>query len=157
MMTRRSWLWALALGIGVGALLVAAVDDGAARTNADRAYDLANDYACPVCDGQSVAESDVSIAREIRREIRTQVDDGRSDGQIRDFLVSSYPDIDLNPSGTGVTALVWIVPVAALVVGAAALAAAFRHWSTLGDTADEGDIALVAETIADRDDSVGDE
>jgi cytochrome c-type biogenesis protein CcmH len=151
-MNRRSWTWALVLGIGVGALVVAAIDEGGARTNADRAYDLANDYACPVCAGQSVAESDVSIAREIRREIRTQVDEGRSDDQIRIFLVSSYPDIDLNPSGSGVTALVWIVPVAALVIGAAALGAAFSQWSSRGEAADDEDSALVAERMAARDD-----
>ena len=150
-MSRRSWLWVVVFGIGVGALVVAAIDNGTPRTNADRAYDVANDYACPVCDGQSVAESDVSIAREIRREIRTQIDEGRSDDQIRDFLIGSYPDIDLNPAGTGITALVWIVPVAALIVGAAALAAAFRHWSVLGETADARDAALVAQRMAERD------
>jgi cytochrome c-type biogenesis protein CcmH len=156
-MSRRSWLWALVIGVGVGALVVASVDDGPARTNADRAYGIANDYACPVCDGQSVAESDVSIAREIRREIRSQVDEGRSDEQIRDFLVGSYPDIDLNPAGTGITALVWIVPVAALVVGAAALAAAFRHWSVLGERADAEDTSLVAESMAELPGGVDDE
>ena len=64
-----------------------------------------------MCAGQSVAESDVPVAREIRRQVAVWVDEGRSDAYIRDQLVAAYDvDIDYNPSGSGITSLVWILP-----------------------------------------------
>ncbi len=150
-MTPRTWAWMLLIGLAISGLAVAAFDDPGARTNADRAYDLASDYACPVCDGQSVAESDVSSAREIRRAIRSLVDEGRSDDEIRLFLVNRYPDIDLNPAGTGVTALVWIVPVAVVVVGAAGLIAVFRSSLRRSGAASDDDVALVSRYRTDDD------
>ena len=94
--------------------------DSPPLTNADRAHALAKDFACPVCAGQSVAESDVPVAREIRRQIATWVDEGRNDTYIRDELVAAYnTSIDYAPSVSGITGLVWILPV--LFVGAAVL------------------------------------
>ncbi len=113
-MNRRTLSWIVVAVVVVGAYLYGALDDGPPRTNADRAHALAQGFACPVCAGQSVAESDVPVAREIRRQIAVWVDEGRSDGYIRDQLVAAYEaDIDYNPSGSGLTSLVWILPVVA--------------------------------------------
>ena len=114
--TVRTASWIAALAVAAAAFVYGAVDEGPPQTNADRAHALAEDFACPVCSGQSVAESDVPVAREIRRQIAVWVDEGRSDGYIRDRLVAAYDaDIDYNPSASGVTSLVWILP---LVAGA---------------------------------------
>ena len=83
-MTRRLASWLAVAALGLSMLVFAAVDEGPPLSNADRAYSLAQDFACPVCQGQSVAESDVVVARNIRREIRVWVDEGRSDAFIRD-------------------------------------------------------------------------
>ena len=101
-MSRRAWGWAGAVAVAAGAYLYGAVAPGPPRTNADRVHALARGFACPVCAGQSVAESDVPVAREIRRQIGIWVDEGRSDDYIRDELVAAYDiDIDYNPSGAG--------------------------------------------------------
>lgn len=114
--------WALILATAAAALLVAAFDEGAPRSNAERAHAIAEDFACPVCQGQSVAESDVVVARNIRREIRIWVDEGRSEEFIRAQLVEIYgDDVDYSPAAQGVTALIWVLPV---VVAAGATASA---------------------------------
>ena len=113
-MNRRVASWIAAAAVAASALLYGSLTEGPPRTNADRVRSLAEDFACPVCAGQSVAESDVPVAREIRRQIAVWVDEGRSDVYVRDQLVAAYDaDIDYNPSGSGVTSLVWILPLLA--------------------------------------------
>ena len=128
-MTRRAASWLLVMVVAVSALVVAAVDEGEPKTNADRAYSLAKDFACPVCQRQSIAESDVPIARTIRRNIRIWVDEGQSHAFIRDELVSIYgEDIDYSPSTEGISSLVWILPIVGFVAAAAGLTIVFRRW-----------------------------
>ena len=113
-MSRRAIGWIAAVLVAAATFVYGAVAEGPPSTNADRVRALAEDFACPVCAGQSVAESDVPVAREIRRQIAVWVDEGRSDAYIRDQLVAAYDaDIDYNPSGSGITSLVWILPVLA--------------------------------------------
>ncbi len=113
-MSRRAWSWSAAVAVAVAAFLYGAVADGPPRTNADRAYELAQRFACPVCAGQSVAESDVSVAREIRRQIAVWVDEGRSDEEIRQRIVAAYGnETDYNPPASGLSSLVWILPLVA--------------------------------------------
>ncbi len=154
-MNRRTLSWLLVVVVALSALVVAAVDDGGPRTNSDRAYALAKDFACPVCQGQSIAESDVAIARTIRRNIRIWVDEGQSEDFIRDELVSIYgEDIDYSPSTDGISALVWVLPVVGAVAAAAGLAMVFRRWQAeAGAEATEADEALVAAARRDRHDN----
>ena len=151
-MNRRVIAWLAIAVVGVSTLVFAAVDDGAPTTNADRAYGLAKDFACPVCQGQSVAESDVVVARNIRREIRVWVDEGRSDDFIREQLVADFgEDIDYTPSSDGITALVWILPVVAGSVAVGGLALVFRLWRLEGELeASADDAALVAAARSER-------
>ena len=110
-MTRRAWSWAAAAAVAAAAFLYGVVAESPPKTNADRAHELAQNFACPVCAGQSVAESDVSVAREIRRQIAVWVDEGRSDIYIRDHIVAVYGDeTDYNPPASGLPSLVWILP-----------------------------------------------
>ncbi len=130
---RRTLAWLGVFVVAASALIFAAVDEGIPETNADRAYALANDFACPVCQGQSVAESDAPTARNIRREIQVWVDEGRSDQYIRDQLVLIWgEDIHYTPAGSGITSLVWILPVVGGVAAAAGLTVAVRRWQVAG-------------------------
>lgn len=149
-MSRRAWGWAAVAVVAVGAWLYGAVAPGPPRTNADRVRALAENFACPVCAGQSVAESDVPVAREIRRQIGIWVDEGRSDGYIRDELVAAYDaDIDYNPSGAGITGLVWVLPVAAGVGAAGALTVMFHRRRTAAAVATTGELTETADEPLD--------
>ena len=145
-MNRRLVSWFALAVVALSMLVFATVDEGPPATNADRAYALAKDFACPVCQGQSVAESDVVVARNIRREIRVWVDEGRSDAFIREQLVANFgEDIDYTPSASGITSLVWILPVVAGAVAIGGLVVVFRRWADEPDLeASPDDEAIVA-------------
>ena len=107
-------IWILFLSVAVLSLTFSVVSESPPLTNSERVSDLAADFACPVCAGQSLAESDVPVAKTIRATISTMVDGGSSDEDIRNFLVSKFgEDIDYNPKGDGLTGLVWVIPVTA--------------------------------------------
>jgi cytochrome c-type biogenesis protein CcmH len=92
--------------------------------------DLSEEIACPVCGGESVAQSNAPAAINIRSVISQQVDAGRTDDEIRAYLARQYgEDQLLRPRGEGVSALVWVLPVVAVVAAAAGLVVAFRRWS----------------------------
>jgi len=150
-MARRTIGWILAAACAIALLAVAVIDDhGTAANNNERMFGLASQFACPVCDGQSIAESEVPIAREIRKEIRTRLDQGQTDEQIRQYLVGLYGEnIDLKPKASGVTGLVWFLPVFAFVIAMAGLVAVFRRWRNEPQgTATDADRALVEEALA---------
>ena len=140
-----SWLL---VGVAVATMLAFGVVDGRDdRTNAERAHDIGATIACPQCVGQSVVESDVAIAREIRAEIGRLVVAGHSDDDIRARFAERYGDwVILTPSRSGVSGLVWIIPVVGLVVGVGLLGLTLSRWrraAQSGGEVSEGDLALV--------------
>ena len=129
MSSRLRWSWLAVLVILVGALTYGTLDDSGPRTDADRVRALSDRIACPQCSGQSVAESDVTIARVIRTDIAERVDAGQTDDEIVAALKAGYgDDIDLNPSATGLTGVVWVLPVAVLIGGLALVVAVLQRW-----------------------------
>lgn len=115
--------------VALAALAIGAVDAGSPQTDGERVSELAATIRCPQCRGQSVAESNVTIAREIRADIRVRVEAGESDDQIRQVYIDRYgQSIVLTPDGTGFTGLVWVIPVVAAALAASAMGLAFARW-----------------------------
>lgn len=113
---------------------------------------LAAELRCPVCQGLSVADSPSSTARAIAADIRRRVEAGQSDGEIRQAYVDSYGEwVLLEPPGRGLGSLVWVLPVAGLVLAAGGLGLAFRRWrrDPAGAPTDE-DRDLVERALAGR-------
>jgi len=118
--------WLLVAIVAVTVLAFGALDEGGPQTNNDRTFGISRTILCPQCTGQSVAESDVAIAREIRADIAERVDRGESDDTIRQVYVDRYgAEILLNPSGSGLAGMVWVIPVVGVVAAAAVLGFAF--------------------------------
>ncbi len=114
----RTLSWMLLALVALVALLYGSFDAGDPETPSERAASLAATIACPQCSGQPVSESSAPIAQVIRAEIKEQVDQGRSDSEIRAYYVEQYGQwVNLNPSSSGFDSLVWISPF--LVVGIA--------------------------------------
>jgi cytochrome c-type biogenesis protein CcmH len=134
------------------ALVVGMADDGGPRTVGERERDIASSVACPACEGQSVADSDATASRGVRTYIATRIGEGASDDEIRDELADRYgQQILLTPGRSGLAGLVWVLPVAALVLGFAGLALAFRRWRGRAVvSATDADRALVGEALAAR-------
>lgn len=137
--------WLLMAAVLVVALAAGVAHDGGPRTPEQRARNLAETIACPACDGQSVAESDAAASRGIRTLIAERIDQGASDDAIRDELVATWGEsILLTPDSSGVGGLVWVLPVAALVLALAGVAYVFYHWRDAATVhASDADHALV--------------
>jgi cytochrome c-type biogenesis protein CcmH len=143
-------------GVALAAVVVAALVIGGAgrshpsRSPSARAHAIATDLRCPVCQGLSVADSPSPTAQSIYDDVRRRVDAGESDAAIRAYYVGRYGKwILLRPETSGVGALVWILPVTALLLGAGGLALAFRRWRRQPAlAATEEDRALVEAALA---------
>ena len=79
---------------------------------------IAEEVRCLVCQNESLAASQADLANDLRREIRAQIKQGRTDAEIMDFLVSRYGDfVRYRPPFNVTTGLLWIGPFAALLAG----------------------------------------
>jgi cytochrome c-type biogenesis protein CcmH len=88
-----------------------------------RAKALQRELRCVVCQGQSIDESNAPLAADMRRLIREQIQDGKSDEQVKDFLVTRYGIFVLmNPPVSSDTYFLWFGPLALLLFGGAAVA-----------------------------------
>lgn len=147
----RRWLpWALLAVVVVSVLSIAVFGTRSAPTAQDRVMDISKSIKCPVCAGESVAESNAPTSQKIRVDIAEQIQQGRSDDQIRRQLASVYGDeVLLTPSASGVSALVWLIPIVAFAVAVGFLVIVFRRWSVEPTAhASDADRALVAQALA---------
>ena len=72
---------------------------------------ISSELRCLVCQNESLAGSNAELAHDLRREIRTMIQDGKSDGEIMDFMVSRYGDfVRYRPPLKGTTLLLWFGP-----------------------------------------------
>jgi cytochrome c-type biogenesis protein CcmH len=124
----RCALLALALGIACPAIAVQPdeiLKDPALET---RARALSRELRCMVCQNQSIDDSDAPLARDLRILVRERLTVGDSDNQVVDFLVARYGEfVLLKPRFEWQTAVLWLTPIAVLVVGAIAMLAAVRR------------------------------
>ncbi len=121
--------WGLALVALAVLLTFGSLDGGDTPTDAERAATIARSLRCPQCAGESVAESNVSVAREIRADIARRVDAGQGDDEIRAAYAALYGEaILLTPPSRGFGSLVWILPAIVGLTAAAGLGFAFRRW-----------------------------
>jgi len=93
-----------------------------------RLKSLAEELRCLVCQNQTIADSNAPLALDLRNQIRQQVAEGKTDAQIRDFLVERYGDFVLyRPPLKASTLLLWIGPFVLVAVGAVVFAAVIRR------------------------------
>jgi cytochrome c-type biogenesis protein CcmH len=154
---KRWWVAWLALAVVVVvAIAVLIARSGPSSSPAARASRLANELACPVCTGESVADSNAPESRAIRVDIARRIRAGQGDAEIRDAYVATYGDhILLTPANGGLGVVAWGLPVLALVIGAGGIALAIRRGSrTPRLSATAADIALVDQQRSHPDESV---
>lgn len=150
---QRSWLpWLPLVVVVVLALGVGTFATTGPATNEERVLAIAKTLKCQQCRGESVAESNADTSRAIYVDIAQRVERGQTDDQIRLFYAQSFGEgILLTPTSSGLTGLVWVIPVVALVLSLAGLAFAFRRWSEPESThATDDDRALVRAALDRR-------
>lgn len=80
---------------------------------------LAEELRCLVCQNQTLADSNADLAADLRGQVETMILAGRSDDEIKHFMVERYGDFVLyRPPMQGNTWVLWLGPFALLVVGA---------------------------------------
>ena len=88
-----------------------------------RFHALAAELRCVMCQNQSLADSNALIAQDLRREVLGLMREGKSDEQIKQFLVARYTDFVLyQPRVAPTTWLLWFGPLLLLAAGALVVA-----------------------------------
>ncbi len=91
-----------------------------ADTLEDQIAEISGELMCPVCEGQSVAESNAQLARDMRAVIKTKLLEGKSKEEIIDYFVSSYGETILaSPPARGFSVILWLLPVLSVLIGGA--------------------------------------
>lgn len=127
-------------GVGAVALLVgsaalAAAQQASPPPGGDAALEartvrVAASLRCPVCQGLSIEDSPSPLAIQMKDLIRSQLAAGRSEEEVRAYFVSKYGEwVLLEPPAVGFNLVVYLLPLVALVAGAAVIALAVRRWT----------------------------
>ena len=105
-----------------------------------RFHKLVAELRCVMCQNQSLADSNAQIAHDLRREVLGLMREGRSDAEIKDFLVARYGEFVLyRPRLAGKTWLLWLGPAVLLLGGGLVLARIVRRRSHHGGVAADED------------------
>jgi len=124
----RRWMIALAaLLFAVAAHAVQPLDfkDTAEEK---RFQHLTRELRCLVCQNQNLADSDAGLAGDLRREVFDQMRAGKTDAQIKDYLVERYSQFVLyDPPLSASTWLLWFGPLLALAIGAVVIIVIVRR------------------------------
>lgn len=99
-------------------------------------YDgLTHQLRCLQCRSESIADSSVSLAADLRRQVREQIAAGRSDAEILQYMTERYSDYVLyKPPFAPRTWLLWAAPIVLLIGGLAVAGVVIARKSRLPDT-----------------------
>ncbi|MGU3314511.1 cytochrome c-type biogenesis protein [Sphingomonas sp. M6A6_1c] len=93
-----------------------------------KARDLMATLRCLVCQGQSIADSDASIAGDMRSLVRSRIAAGETPESIRAWLIERYGDyVSYDPPLGAATWPLWFAPIALLALGAVIARSSFRR------------------------------
>jgi cytochrome c-type biogenesis protein CcmH len=109
-----------------------AFDDPAQQA---RYTDLINRLRCVTCRGYSIADSNIELASDLRRQVRELMAQGKTDDEIFKYMTDRYGDYILyDPPMTGRTWILWATPVLLLIFGLGGAALVISRKSHLPDT-----------------------
>jgi cytochrome c-type biogenesis protein CcmH len=102
---------------------------------------LIHELRCVQCEDNSLADSDASIAADVRRQIRDMLAAGKSDQEIKGYLVSRYSEFILfKPDFSWRNAWLWGLPLFLLILGVAVAVRVIRQRARLVDNEDDVDV-----------------
>ncbi len=103
----------------------------------DEVNAVAKQLYCPVCENTPLDVCPTEACRQWRELIRTQLSEGMTEQQIKDYFVANYGARVLSePPRTGLNWLVYILPPAIILLGAFFLFRSFREWTKASATAE---------------------
>ena len=97
-----------------------------------RLVDISQELRCLVCQNESLASSHAELADDLRQEVRELIRSGKSDQEIKDFLVARYGDFVLyRPEVKPLTWVLWFGPFLLFVMAAVGLGLYLRQRRTM--------------------------
>ena len=115
-----------------------------------RMWVIAEDLDCPVCEGQSVRESNAALAVQMRNTIVAKLKAGHSKDQIMQFFADRYgPGVLRNPPREGLALAVWIGPLIAIGCGVVLLLGVFARSKQAVQTQNDADLSSYEEVVKD--------
>ena len=104
-----------------------------------RAQNIGNSIMCPICPGESIDQSQNELAVQMRSIVREKIQEGFTDQEVKEYFADRYGEVVLlEPTRSGITLLVWIIPPFALII------AGFAVFLTLGEMRKNKKISQVA-------------
>jgi cytochrome c-type biogenesis protein CcmH len=128
-----------------------------ANTEQQDAYNsLVSELRCLVCQNQTIGDSNAELAADLRRQVHEMLQQGKNKDEILSFMTERYGDFVLyNPPFKAKTGLLWLGPVAFLVIGLLAVFLFVRHKKTVLATdnvaEDAEKLAAVRRLLTDKD------
>lgn len=123
------------LGVTLLATQALAIDSGKAFEDPvlqARYEKLISEVRCLQCQNQSIKDSNVLLAADLRREIRRMLAEGKTDADVADFLVARYGEFALyRPRTSGKTLILWIAPFLMILFGGFVIFRVVRHRMSL--------------------------
>ncbi len=93
---------------------------------------ITKDLRCLVCQNESIADSNVELASDLRRQVREMLSAGKSDDAIFDFMTDRYGEfVRFNPPLEPKTLLIWGAPFLVLVLGGVIIFSIVRRRSRM--------------------------
>lgn len=113
-------------------------------TELDRLTDqVASELRCVVCQGLSIQDSPSALAQEMRSLVREQLATGKSPDEVKEYFVAKYGEwVLLQPKARGFNLVVYLMPVALFLGGAAFIFFTARRWTRQAPAAPADDDAL---------------
>jgi cytochrome c-type biogenesis protein CcmH len=133
------------MGRSLVATLLLAFAGGAFAIDAEKAFEdpalqaryesINRELRCLVCQNQTIADSNATLAQDLRREVREKIAAGETDDEIRHFMIERYGDFVLyRPRMTAANFLLWAAPVLLLLLGSFIGIRYIRRQSALADS-----------------------
>ena len=131
---RTPLIWRTLVSIGFVAISVPLLWLATGCVNEDdlttdqRVYQLSQQLMCPVCDGQTLDQSQAQLSLDMQAVIERKIEEGESNAEIRDYFVARYGEVVLaSPDAGGFNIIAWVMPVIIFVGGALLVGNAFLN------------------------------
>ncbi|MBI1425054.1 MAG: cytochrome c-type biogenesis protein CcmH [Gammaproteobacteria bacterium] len=112
---------------------------------------LTSTLRCLVCQNENLADSNAELAKQLREQIYTMLNDGSSDKEIVDYMVSRYGNFVLySPPLIPTTYLLWIGPFVLLIFGIIIMQIAIRRNRMQKQRIDDKDYNKARSLLADE-------
>ena len=100
----------------------------------ERFQSLTNELRCMVCQNQTIAESNAGLAVDLKKQVAKQINEGKTDDQILNFMEERYGEFVLyNPPVSLENSLLWLTPFVVLIIAVFILISALKRQNKSND------------------------